>query len=84
MVYDILHGFLKNDAIRDKIIVFSDKSIVTGGSVIEINRSYIKFYGGESSYEEFEVPLENIVEIRKNEKVIFRKKKRIQKIYPRS
>jgi hypothetical protein len=83
MVYDILNRLIKTDNLRDKIIVFESGSVIAGGSVSGLNRSRISYYGGESGQEMLTVPLDIIVEIRHNEIVIFRGKKRVQKIYPR-
>ena len=83
MVYDTLNKLLQSDSLRDKTLVFSDKTIVTGGSIFEVNRSHVSFRGGESNCEEFSLPIEKIAEIRQNENVVFKRKKRIEKIYPR-
>ena len=83
MVYDILNRLLQEDKLRDKTIILSDKTIIPGGRIFEINRSSVKYYGGESNQEEFSIPIEKIMEIRQNERIIFKRKKRIEKIYPR-
>jgi hypothetical protein len=83
MVYDILVKLLQSDSLRDKTIVMKDNNIITGGAVFEVTRSEIKFYGGESGQEVFTEPIEKITEIRQNESVVFRRKRRIEKVYPR-
>jgi hypothetical protein len=83
MVYDMLVKLLNSDGLRDKTIVLKDNSIIPGGRVFEVNRSEIRYFGGESSYEEFLAPIEKIAAIRQNEKVIFKRRKRIERVYPR-
>ena len=83
MVYDELNRLLSSDNLRRMTIVLSDESVVTGGTVFDVSRSGIMFYGGESSREELSAPLESIAEIRERERIVFRTKKRIHKIYPR-
>ena len=83
MVYDVLNRLMQSDSLRDKIIVLKDKSVILGGSIFDVTRSHINFYGGESNCEELTMPIENITEIRQNERVIFKRKKRVEKVYPR-
>ena len=86
MVYDLLTRLSMGDELRGKTIVYSEngrESVVTGGSVFEITRSEVRFYGGESNMEELSIPLSNITEIRHNHELVFRARKRIEKIYPR-
>jgi hypothetical protein len=83
MVYDIINRLLQSDSLRDKTLILKDKTIVTGGTIFDLTRSEIKYLGGESNMEEFTIPLEEIKEIRRNHHIIFKRKKRIDKIYPR-
>jgi hypothetical protein len=87
MAYDFLSRLSVEDELRSKTIVYSEngkESMVTGGTVFEITRSEVRFYGGESNMEELSIPISSITEIRHNHKLVFRAKKRIDKIYPRS
>jgi len=83
MVYDFLNRLFREGELKDKTIVFSDRSIITGGTVSDVNRSEIIYYGGESGHELLTRSIEKISEIRQNEALIYRRKRRIEKIYPR-
>ena len=60
------------------------REYVHGGSITSISRSRIFFAAGEAGREEFSAPLESVLEITLDGRVLFRKKKRIEKIYPRA
>lgn len=83
MAYDILMRLIQSDSLRGKTIVLKDRSIITGGSIIEVNRSEIRYLGGESNIEELTVPIERVMEIRSNHNLLYRRKKKIDRIYPR-
>lgn len=89
MVYDILKKLEKENRLEDCSFKVSDKSSlrgfkrVFGRDIIQINRSFIQYQGGETGYEKFNLPLEEVAEVEVNGEIVFRKKKRIKKIYPR-
>lgn len=56
---------------------------VFGRDIIRIGRSSVTFLGGETGREEFSIPLEAIREIEAGGRTLFRKKKRIERVYPR-
>ena len=83
MVYDILAKLSQSDSLRDKTLILKDNSIITGGKVTDITRAEIVYLGGESGNEVFTEPLENDIAIRHNERVVFKRKRHIEKVYPR-
>ena len=83
MVYDVLVKLSQTDSLRDKTIVMKDNSIIAGGAVSEVTRSEIKYRGGESGQEVLTEPIDKVIEIRQNESVIYKRKKHIEKVYPR-
>jgi len=88
MVYDTLNKLLLSKRLDRVVITVFKKGAVNnrehiyGRDIVDVNRSFVKFTGGETGYEEFSVPLERILEIEVDGKPVFRNKKRIKKIYP--
>jgi uncharacterized protein (UPF0248 family) len=89
MVYDILAGLKKNRRLLESLLVLADRSSLDGkkripGSLIrEVQRSFIVIESGETGQEAERVPLDKIMEIRSGGRILFRKGRRIERIYPR-
>ena len=89
MIYEILLNLKKSKHLYSCSMTIHHKGAVNdrrslfGREVIDFSKSAIRFRGGETGYEEFSVPLEDVNEIVSNGKVVFRRKPRIKKVYPR-
>ncbi len=89
MVFDILNRLRQGGKLYScSITVFqpgaiNDRGSVFGREIIDFNKSGIRFRGGETGYEEFTVSLENVLEIESGGNIIFKKKPRIKRVYPR-
>jgi uncharacterized protein (UPF0248 family) len=90
MFYDVLKRLASDGKLNACLIsIFMEEmlhrmEIIMGSDVKGVKRSGIVFSGDETGYEEFSVPLERVLEIELNGKVVFKKKKkRITRIYPR-
>jgi hypothetical protein len=89
MAYDVLSKLKAEGRLFDCVIEVADESLpgkkkaVFGKDVIELSRSNILFLGGETGHERISVPIESVLEIFCSDKVLFRKKRRIDRIYPR-
>ena len=89
MVYSVLNKLLAEGRLKlCSITVFhkgaiGNRKTVFGREISRITRSRIEYIGGESGYEKLGIPLESVMEIEVDGKTVFRKKKRIKKIYPR-
>ena len=62
----------------------AESGMIYGRDVTGLTRSCIEHAGGESGYEKLATLLERILEIELDGRVVFRKKKRIERIYPRA
>jgi hypothetical protein len=88
MAYDVLNR-LKAGMLRHCSIVVSDKNALRkhrtlfGRDITSITRSGIEFRGGETDHEKLAVPMESVEEIELKGRTVYRKKKRIKRIYPR-
>jgi uncharacterized protein (UPF0248 family) len=86
MVLDILNNLELSGKMAECEIVISvedHNEVILGGDVLKVNKAGMSYTGGESGYERFEVPLEKIIEIRRGKEVIYRRKKYIDRIYPK-
>ena len=86
MAYDILKGMEREGSLNGCFMSMSEKSqsrSVFGKDIISVDRSKTVFLGGETGQERMEAPLDSILEISVGGTVIFRRKKRIEKVYPR-
>lgn len=89
MAYDFLNRLKADGMLRHCSIVVSDKNAMRkhktlfGRDITSITRSGIEFRGGETDHEKLAVPMESIEEIELKGRTVYRKKKRIKRIYPR-
>jgi len=89
MTYDVLIKLKAQGLLDGCSIAVSDKDsmrrhrTILGRDIARVTRSSIEFRGGETGHEILSVPIESILEIEYGGKVIYRKKKRIERIYPR-
>ena len=89
MAYDLLSKLKADGTLSGCSIVVSDKDslrnsrTVFGRDIRRITTSRIELLGGETGHERFSIPMDSIQEIRLRNRVIYRKKKRIERIYPR-
>jgi len=89
MAYDVLSRLKAEGRLFDCVIEVADKGspsgrkAVFGKDIIELGRSRIVFLGGETGNEKLAAPMEAVQEIFCSDKVIWRKKRRIERIYPR-
>jgi hypothetical protein len=89
MVYSALVDLKSRGKLRTSSITVSDsaavrkKRYVFGREITGFDRRHIRFRGGESGYEELSLPLEKIIEIESGGRIVFKRKPRIKKVYPR-
>jgi hypothetical protein len=60
-----------------------NKRFLFGREIVGFNMSGIRFRGGETGYEVLTVPLEDVLEIESGGRMVFKRKPRIKKVYPR-
>jgi len=89
MVYDLLSKLKLDGSLGECSITVSDKRALRkqrtlfGRDIIRITTSRIEMLGGETGHERLSIPLDKIQEICFRSQVIYRKKKRIERIYLR-
>ncbi len=89
MIYEILLNLKKSERLYSCSMTVhhkgavGDRRFLFGREVTGFNTSVIRFRGGETGYEELTVPLEDVNEIVSDGKVVFKRKPRIKKVYPR-
>ncbi len=89
MIYDILLKLKQNKKLYScSITVFhagaiNNRRFVFGREILDFNMSGIRFRGGETGYEEFTVPMEDVLSVESEGKTVFKRKPRIKKVYPR-
>ena len=89
MIYDILLKLKKDNKLYScSITVFhkgaiNDRRFVFGREMIGFNLSSISFRGGETGYESFIVPLEDILSVESEGRTVFKRNPRIKRVYPR-
>lgn len=90
MIYDMLKRLLMEGRLKKCTITLLHKhsangqKTIHGRNILGITRSGIKYSGGESGHESFRVPLDHILGIEFGCKPVYKKKKRIEKVYPRA
>jgi uncharacterized protein (UPF0248 family) len=89
MVFDVLNRLKAEGSLKGCSITVSDKNALRkhrtlfGRDISRITRSGIEFRGGETGHERLSIPMESVQEIRTGARTVYRKKKRIERIYPR-
>lgn len=89
MVYGILRKLESEGRLRKCSITLFRKDVIGGKEfffgrdIVSLDRSCIILAGGETGQEETRVPLEAIKEVESDGRPVFRKKGRIEKVYPR-
>jgi hypothetical protein len=90
MVFDILSSLERQGRLNQCSISVSDKSgprgrrMIFGRDITGLSRSHIEHAGGETGYEIFRTPVNAILQVELENKIVFRKKSRIERIYPRA
>ena len=90
MVYDMLRRLLLEGKLKDCSITVVHKhsadgrKTVHGRDIVEVKRSGIEYLGGEAGKERLTVSLNSVLGIEFKCKPIFRKRKCIERIYPRA
>ena len=90
MPYDILNRLAIQGKLQDCSITFihknsaDKKKTIQGRDITEVSRSGIEYSGGEAGKEHFRLSFDLILGIELNGKPIFRKAKRVERIYPRA
>jgi uncharacterized protein (UPF0248 family) len=85
MVPDILDRLSSDELNFTEIFFYENgtKKTVYGRDIVRFDRSHLVFIGGESIYEEFTIPTEKVIEIKVDGRTVFKKKSRIERVYPR-
>jgi hypothetical protein len=89
MPYPVLAKLKAEGSLRNCSITVSDNCSIRrhrtifGRDISGFTRSGIELRGGETGHERISVPMESVREIRAGARVVYRKKKRIVRIYPR-
>jgi hypothetical protein len=89
MAYDLLSKLKADGTLGGCSITISDnyslrgRRTIFGRDITGFTRSSIELKGGETGNERLTVPIESIHEIKVGRITVFRKKKRIERIYPR-
>ena len=90
MAYDVLSKLKREGILGGCSILVSDDSSprgsrrIFGRDITAVSLSCISFKGGETGHESLSAPINSVLEIESGGRVIYRKKKRIERIYPRS
>ena len=89
MPYDMLRRLFMEGRLKDCSITFmhehsaNGRKTIHGRDITGVKRSGIEYLGGESGREKLTADLNSITGIEFECRPVFRKKKRIEKIYPR-
>lgn len=89
MAYDVLRKLERTGKLVHSLLLVADRNSLDGkrrvpGSLVrEVQRSFISIDSGETGHETLRIPLDRIIEIRSGRRIVFRKGKRIERIYPR-
>ncbi|RLJ10214.1 MAG: hypothetical protein DRP15_00715 [Candidatus Aenigmatarchaeota archaeon] len=84
-MHETLKRLVKTGRIKECAITIVHNGSVTkrgtiyGRDIVGVDRKSIRYLGGEAIYEEISVPLDNILEIRTKDRIIWKKKKRIKR-----
>lgn len=85
MVFEILADLEKREKLDGtvKFIIRNEegKDTLMGSDIKGFSRSALFFVGGESFYEEFSIPLGDIMEIWEFDHLLFRRKESIDRIF---
>jgi len=90
MPYDMLKKLLVEGRLGDCSIAVAHANSVNkiktiqGSLVISIKRSGIEYLGGETGHERFLIPLDLVLGIKSGSRMIYRKKNRVERIFPRA
>ena len=90
MVYDMLKKLLIEGKLKDCSITVahgasaSKTRTIHGRDVVQVSRSGIEYRGGEAGKERFNVPLKSILGVEFGGRLVYRKKKQVERIYPRA
>ena len=90
MVYDLLRRLISDGRLADCSITIAHmssadkKRTILGRDVLDVRKDGIQYNGGETGQEAFSVPLKSIIGIELGGKVLYRRRQRIEKIYPRA
>jgi hypothetical protein len=89
MAFDVLNRLKADKSLRSCSIIISDKDsqrghrTVFGRDITGFTRSSIELKGGETGNERLSIRMESVQEIRVGRTAVYRKKKRIERVYPR-
>jgi len=89
MAYDLFIRMKVDGSLMNCSITVSDRdslrkhTTIFGRDITGFTRSSIELRGGETGHERISIPMESVQEIRLRSQVLYRKKKRIERIYPR-
>jgi hypothetical protein len=89
MAYSVLAKLKAEDSLRSCSITVSDRDSLRrhrtlfGRDITGFTRSSVEVKGGETGHENLSVSMESILEIKVGRRTVYRKKKRIVRIYPR-
>ena len=89
MVYGILRKLESEGRLRKCSIALFRKDVkgrkefIFGRDIVDIDRSCVSFLGGECGQERHTGPREAIREVESGGRAVFRRKKRIERVYPK-
>ncbi|GEM_PF-1620506 len=89
MAYDILKGLESGGRLGSCSIALKGEGIaggrafVFGRDIVSVDRQKVTFRGGETGQEALTLPLEEIQEIESGGRTVFRKGRRIERVYPK-
>jgi hypothetical protein len=89
MSRDLLRKLQIEGSLKKCSILIPDDSMprksrrIFGRDITGINLSRIDFNGGETGHETLSIPIGSVLEIERGGRILYRKKKRIERIYPR-
>jgi hypothetical protein len=90
MVYHLLKKMQANGSLKECSITIAHKAsvdktrTVLGRDITNIRMNGIEYHGGEATHEKFTVPLKSILGVELGGRQVYRKKKRVERIYPRA
>ena len=88
--YDMLKKLKSSGKLKDCSITIAHQAsasktrTIHGRDVTDIRMNGVEYVGGEAGKERFMVPLKSILGIELGGRLVYRKKKTIEKIYPRA
>jgi uncharacterized protein (UPF0248 family) len=90
MVYDMLKRLVSEGRLSECSITVihrhsaNGRKTIHGRDIVDVSRAWIEYMGGEAGRERLKAPLDAVLGIEFNCKPIFRRKKRIERVYPRA